>query len=77
MKNKNSHVFLYILSFFGVLFWVSYISDKIHNDPPLNYDPHHAVNGIDTVYTSDSIYTIEVKIKNADAQPDEDRGDYR
>ena len=77
MKDKNSPVVLYLLAFFGVLFLVSYTSDKIHNDPPLNYDPHHAVNGIDTVYTSDSIYTTEVKIKNAEAQPAEEPSDYR
>ena len=58
MKDKPSPIILYLLSFFGVLFWVIYISDKIHNDPPLNYDPHHAINGVDTVYTKDSIYTI-------------------
>lgn len=71
MKTKGFKIFLYVLAFIGLWEIVIQASEKIHHDVPLKYNPRHAVNGIDTVYTDDSVYTIQVKVQ-AVTDKDED-----
>ncbi len=58
MWKKITNIIIYIFAFIGVFLTVGEISDMIRKEPPLNYNPRHAVSGIDTVYTHDSIYRI-------------------
>ena len=73
---KFSKFIVYVLAIIGGFCCLTYIVETIRHEPPLDYNPHHAVNGIDTVY-SDSIYTIEVKIKNVKEYEEEPPTDYR
>ena len=77
MWKKITNIIIYIFAFIGVFLTVGEISDMIRKEPPLNYNPRHAVSGIDTVYTHDSIYTIKVEILNIEPQPPDEVQDYR
>jgi len=67
---STSRFFVNVLAFFGVCFLCAWVGDWLHrNEVPTNYNPHHAVNGIDTVYDKDSTYTIQVKIIQAEENP--------
>jgi anti-sigma-K factor RskA len=76
MQNKYWRFIVNILAIVAVLLIIGEISDRIRNEKPLDYNPRHAVNGIDTVYTRDSIYTIKVEIKNVEPEPPDEPRDY-
>lgn len=46
-----------------------------HDDFPVNYNPRNAVNGIDTVYTKDSMYIINVSVKKVELNPNKETPD--
>lgn len=70
MTITTKQIVLYFFAIVGLFSCISFIADEIRKEPRLDYNPHHAINGIDTVYT-DSIYTIQIKIENAQAYTEE------
>lgn len=72
MSKENKQFCIGLLAIVGAISIVFYISDKFDKSMPVNYNPRNAVNGIDTVYAGDSIYTIEVRIKNVEEKPQDD-----
>ena len=77
MQKNYWRVMINILAFVGALCIIWEVVDYVRNENPLKYNPRHAINGIDTVYASDSVYTIKVEIKNVQPEPPTEQIDYR
>ena len=74
---KTKDIILGALAIVGGFVIYAEVVAYFRKEPRLDYNPHHAVNGIDTVY-SDSIYTIQVKILKTEDYPlDKNKEDYK
>ena len=62
MKITTKQIVLYFFAIVGLFSCYNLIVEEIRKEPRLDYNPHHAINGIATVY-SDSFYHIQIKIK--------------